>query len=244
MCDLFWLIEEWETANYADDTTPYTSENTIEDVIKSLEQCSKILFKWFDDNYMKANSDKSHLLLSTEEKLNANINGDLISNSKSEKLLGVTIDSKLNFDEHVSRLCNKASQKLSALARISSYMKLDQKRRIMKAFISSQFGYCPLVWMFCSRRLNNRINFIQKRGLRIVYNDKLSSCQELLEKYSSVSIQCRNLQVLATEIYKSQNKISPPIMEETFETIEPKYNFRRNTAFQKRNVMCVLKGMA
>ena len=162
MCDLFWFIEAWETANYADDTTPYTSDIKMEDVIKSLEKCSEILFKWFDDNYMKANSDKSHLLLSPEENLNANINGDIIPNSKSEKLLGVTIDCKLNFDEHVSRLCDKASQKLNALARIASFMKTEQKRKIMKAFISSQFGCCTLVWMFCSRRLNSRINRIQE----------------------------------------------------------------------------------
>ena len=135
-----------------------------------------------------------------QENLSANIHGDTIPNSKSEKLLGVTIDSKLNFDEHVWRLCDKATQKLNVLARIASFMKIDQKRKIMKAFISSQFGYCPLVWMFCSRRLDNRINRIQERTLRIVYNDKSSSYHELLEKDSSVSIHCRNLQVLAGDL--------------------------------------------
>ena len=132
--------------------------------------------------------------------------------------------------------CDKASQKLSALARIASFMKTDQNRRIMKAFISSQFGYCPLVWMFCSRRLNNRMNRIQERALRIVYYDKSSSYEELLEKDSSVSIHCRNLQVLATEIYKSKNNISPSVMQEIFTVIEPKYNLRRNTIFQQRKV--------
>ena len=193
---------------------------------------------------MKANSDKSHLLLSTEENLNANINGDIIPNSKSEKLLGVTIDCKLNFDEHVSRLCDKASQKLNALARIASFMKTEQKRKIMKAFISSQFGYCSLVWMFCSRRLNSRINRIQERALRTVYNDKSSTYPELLEKDSSVSIHCRNLQVLATEIFKSKNNLSPPVMQETFKIIEPNYNLRRNTIFQNRKIRTEKYGTA
>ena len=74
---------------------------TIADVISLLEVCSKILFKWFDVDYMKDNSDKSPLLLNFESDVDvtANINRDIISNSKSEKLLGVTTDYKVTFDE-------------------------------------------------------------------------------------------------------------------------------------------------
>ena len=79
------------------------------------------------------------------------------------------IDYKLNFEEHLSKVCHKASQKLNALTRITSYMNINQRKRIMRAFISSQFGYCPLVWFFCSRKINNRMNRIQERALRIVY---------------------------------------------------------------------------
>ena len=111
-----------------------------QDVITSLENCALVLFKWFENNLMKANSDKSDLLLSTSTSSTANINGDIITNSESEKLLGVTIDYKLNFEEHLSKVCDKASQKLNALARISSYMNINQRKRIMRAFISSQFG--------------------------------------------------------------------------------------------------------
>ena len=62
---------------------------TIVGLISSLEACSKILFEWFDDNYIKANSDKSHLLLSTESDVDitANVNEDITSNTKSEILL-------------------------------------------------------------------------------------------------------------------------------------------------------------
>ena len=66
--------------------------------------------------------------------MTANINGDIIKNSESEKLLGVTIDYKLNFEEHLTKVCDKASQKLNALARISSYMNIKQRKRIMREF--------------------------------------------------------------------------------------------------------------
>ena len=98
----------------------------------------------------------------------------LIDSSKIELLLGITIDHELKFDDHVNHLCKKASLKLNALARIAPFMNVSKKRIIMKSFIESQFGYCPLIWMFHSRVLNNKINCIHERALRITYNDKPS----------------------------------------------------------------------
>ena len=69
----------------------------------------------------------------------------------------------------------KASLKLNALARIAPFMNVTKKRSIMKSFIESQFGYCPLIWTFRSRGLSNKINRIHERALRIRYNDKSSS---------------------------------------------------------------------
>ena len=58
----------------------------------------------------------------------------------------------------------------------------------MKAFVTSQFGYCPLVWMFHSRAINNRINKLHEMSLRIVYKDRNSTFEDLLEKDDSVTI--------------------------------------------------------
>ena len=73
----------------------------------------------------------------------------------------------------------EGSQKLNALARVPYYMNLVQLRLITNAFIFSQFGYCPLVWLFHSRKLNNRINNIHKRVLRIVFRDYESTFKQL-----------------------------------------------------------------
>ena len=61
-------------------------------------------------------------------------------------------------------------------------MSLYQRRMIMKSFIMSQFGHCPLIWMNHNRSLNNNINRIHERALKIVYRDKKSTFKELLEK--------------------------------------------------------------
>ena len=108
------------------------------------------------------------------------ISNETVSNSKYEKLLGVKVDHELNFNEHVSSLCKKASQKLNALSRIASCMTFDQRRLILNSFITSHFSYCLIVWMFHSRKLNERIDHIHERALRIFYKDFNSSFQELL----------------------------------------------------------------
>ena len=117
-------------------------------------------------------------------------------------MLGVTIDRHLKFEEHIIKQCEKAGQKLSALARVCNILNQKRRRTLTKAFIESQFGYCPLIWMFCGRNLNNRINHLHERSLRIVYNDYESSFQELLELDNSVSNHHRNIRLLAIDYLK------------------------------------------
>ena len=115
-------------------------------------------------------------------------------------------------DDHISDICKNTVRNISALARVTPYMETAKKRILMNAFFTSQFSCCPLVWMCHSRVNNNKINRLHERCLWIVYNDKPSSFNELLEKDGSVSIHIRNIQILATEIYKRINNLSPPIM--------------------------------
>ena len=129
------------------------------------------------------------------------LGNETIEESKLE-LLGIKIDINLNFNEHVTDLCKKGNQKLHALARISKYLNEDKLYILMKTFIHSRFNYCPLVWMFHTRTLNNKINKLHKRALRIVYSNGELTFPELLDKENSITIHQRNLQRLAIEMYK------------------------------------------
>ena len=105
----------------------------------------------------------------------------------------------------------------------------------MNAFITSQFSYCPLVWMSHSRTMNNRINKIHEKTLRLVYKDEKNlSLDDLLKKDKSVSIHQRNLQILATEIYKVRNDLGPEIMKDIFLFVQKPYNLRNDLTLQKR----------
>ena len=241
--DIFYFVKNSNLANYADDNTPYTVENTIDSLLQCLGEDSSVLMKWFKDNFLKLNPDKCKLLISNcKEDISLILDNEVIECSESVKLLGVSIDNRLNFNEHVSNLCNKVSIKLHALARISKLMSQDKLRLLMKAFIESQFSYCPLVWMFYSRTLNNRINRLHERGLRIVYKDHNMSFEELLRKDNSFSIHHRNLQKLATEMYKTYNDLSPSLMKSIFPIRELQYNLRNSNPFQQENVHTVLNG--
>ena len=124
---------------------------------------------------MKLNQDKCHLLVSghKHETVWVNIGETKIWESNKQKLLGVVIDRNLNFNEYVFNLCKKADRKLSVLVRFLDYMSFEKRKFLLKAFVESQFGYCPLTWMFHGRRENSKISHIHERSLRIVYRNNI-----------------------------------------------------------------------
>ena len=153
---------------------------------------------------------------------------EILSACSSIDLLGITIDNTFNFSEYVSNLCKKRSQKLHSLARVSKYLSRNKLKLLMKSFITSQFNYCSLSWMFHNRTLNNKINKLHERALRLVYKNDDCTFQELLEIVDSVTIDERNLQRLATEMFKVRNKISPVSIQGLFEEHINYHNLRSN----------------
>ena len=134
------------------------------------------------------------------------------------KVLGIQIDQNLSFEEHIKLLLKKANNKLYALMRISKYFTQETRRLIMKTFIESQFNYCPLIWMCHSRGLNQKINKLHERALRVAYKNSDLTFEKLLEKDGSFTIHERNLQKLATEMYKVKHNMCPKPIQELFTT--------------------------
>ena len=143
---------------------------------------------------MKANPGKNHVLLSSNIQRVVPFDNVQITSSLNEKLLGITFDLKLKFEEHISKICNIVNKKLNALHRIANHMSLDKRKMLLTAFIESQFSYCPLIWMFHSRTLNNKTNILHEKALRIVYSDFKADFDELVEKDDSFSLHHRNIQ--------------------------------------------------
>ena len=156
----------------------------------------------------------------------------IILNKEKVKFLGVNLEGRLNFNFHVNTLLKKASKKYHALARMCKYMNKKKRRILMNAFTTSQLSYCPLVWISHSRTMNDRINTIHGKVLRLVYRDETKknlSLDDLLKKDKLVSIKERNLQILATEIQKVRNDLGSEIMKDIFHIVQKPHNLRNDS---------------
>ena len=102
----FLIVENIEIASYVDDSTPYTTGNSIEEVIQKLGNPAKALLQWFTDNQMKANPDKSHFLCSSNNEVSLTIENQKIKKSKFKKLLGLRLKIELQFPYtwHLSKI--------------------------------------------------------------------------------------------------------------------------------------------
>ena len=172
--DFFFFIKESSTTNFADDNTIYANGKTMQEVINKLEIDIQNALIWFDANRLVANPKKFQLMfLGTRKqiKLLLNIYGRTTLSSSSIKLLGMIIDWKLTFNKHVKEVCSNANNKAKALTRLRYRLDQSQKLCLYYCFIMSNFGYCPLIWMFCGKTSNDIINRVQCKALRATYND-------------------------------------------------------------------------
>ena len=208
LCDMFQFLTHVNAANYADDTTPYATGNTWVEVENKLVSAGNTIFEWLPLNQMRGNADKCQLITNKKGNFTITIKNEVVSNSETAKILGVTFDSALSFEPHIRQICRIGNSKLNAIARMSPFLKIQQRLKILNAFFCSQFKYCPLVWMFHSRYLGKKIDRMQERCLRIVFSDQTSSFQELLVLGKGITLHQRNIQLLAIELYKVKNKIS------------------------------------
>ena len=240
--DIFYFIKDSKIANYADDNTLYTVQENINRLLAILENETTVILDWFSKNDMKPNADKCHLIVCNEKDIMVNLRKEKITANDSVELLGVNIDNKLDFTNHVTQLCKKGNQKLHVLARIAKYLSQDKLKVLMRTFITSQFNYCPLVWMSHNRTMNNKINNLHERALQIVYRNNNLTFQDLLEKDNSMMIHHKNLQKLAIEMYKVKNKISPTSMQNLFTERVHQYDLRNKNDWEGENVRTVKYG--
>ena len=243
--DLFYFLEETEAINYADDTNLHACDMDLGNLMRRLEHDFLIVTEWFENNYMKLNESKSHLIVSGHkyEHIFVNAGCSKIWESESEKILGITIDRGIKFEKHLKNILAVAGRKLTALARLSNVLNLKKFRLLLKSFVESQFAYCPLVWMFCSRTMNYKMNKLQERALRILYKDDVSSFEDLLEKDNSVKIHHRNVKLLAKEMYKVHNNILPNVLGEFLTNRTLCYNLRDTSTFTRDKVYTTYYGL-
>ena len=109
--DIFYFVYNSNLCNYADDNTLYSYDKDCNQIMNSLRSDFSILQKWFQNNFLVLNPGKCHFMLLGAKNFSPDFicNGIIIKHSTSEKLLGVIIENKLEFKEHISKMCKKAN---------------------------------------------------------------------------------------------------------------------------------------
>ncbi len=239
--DLFCFIEKCELENYADDNSLNAIAHSIELVMEALTHDTKNALKWFDDNFMQANPGKFPFMLLKSVTCHDAvpeficINDVTIERQHDVKQLGITIDDKLKFDKHVQNLCKKAAKQLNVLYRFKSILDQKAKEMIYNTFILANFNYCPIVWHFCGRVSTRKMERIQERALRFLYNDTTSEYRDLLDKTGYDSLHLRRIKTIACEVFKCLFKLSPEFINELFKPKEVNYDLRNNSLLMQPN---------
>ena len=228
--DIFLFIQEASIFNFADDNSLYAHARSLAEVIQTLKSETANVLEWFKLNSIATNPSKFQLMFlgnfGDTCDIEFRVFNTILRPKSCVKLLGLTIDRKLSFSEHVQTLCKSASAEVKALFRIRPYLNLISAKRLCEAFVLSCFNYCPLIWMYGCKSNHALISKVQFRALQAVYLNFSSSFTELLGRDASVSIHVKNLRSLLTEIYKIIHRESPSFLWDMFETKSSPYSLR------------------
>ena len=229
--DLFFFIKQATMYNYADDNTLAYFSKSLPDLVRVLEKEAGNALSWLEQNEMIANPDKFHALFVKKDQTNTcgiklDFSGQSIQSEENVKLLGVTLDYKLNFDQHISNICKKAASQLNVLKRLKSFIGFAEKEILVQSFVYSNFNYCPLVWYFSSSKSLQKIEKIQERALRFLHNDHVSSYKDLLLKSNRCTMLVARQRTLCIEIFKTLKNLNPSFMHNIFSFRTSNYSLR------------------
>ena len=180
---LAYAVAQCRIINYADDTNIHCSNKKVHAIEDNLNSDLENATTRFIQNGTRPNPEKYQAMVlgRTEDKLNKSGNIDIRTAEKTN-FLGVVLDSKLKFDDQVSSICRKVSAQINTLNRLKNILPLKTKESLYRSFILPNFYYCNQVWHHCRKRNTVKIEKVNERALRYVYNDKHASYQHLLER--------------------------------------------------------------
>ena len=223
-----YAITQYRIIDYADDTNVHCSNKNVHAVEDDLNSDLENPTTWFFQNGMKPNLEKYQAMVlgTTEDKLLFKSGNIDIRTTKKTNLLGVVLNSKLKFDDHVSSICCKVSIQISALNKQKNILLLKTKEPLYCSFILPNFYYCNHVWHHCGKTNTTKIKKVNERALRYVYNDKHTSYQHHLERIRVPSMESRRILDMLLTIHKTMSNKAPRAIRNLIDLCSFKYNLR------------------
>ena len=247
MNDLSYVIKESTLSTYVDDTQIFYADNDLSRVEETINTDLASADKWFAQNGMKRNSSKYQAMVLGKNKgaeLAFKCDESQISISKTMELLGVTIDDKLNFENHIAKICRKVSQQIAVLKRMQKLLPFETRRDLYKAFILPHFNYCSETWHFCSKKSADKLEMVNKRALRFVFREKSTPYEELLKRIGLPSLREQRLAKILSTVFKILASDAGPARLRDFITVRcSTYNLRGNTIVDLPKVKSTTYGL-
>ena len=238
--DLLWLLKtKCDVYNYADDNTLAFCHKDPNIVKVTLEEASQISVEWFQDNFMKANPSKFQCmtLSRNNQNLKFNVGDSVITSTDCVKLLGINIDNKLNFSQHVKHLIKKCGKQVSVLGRLSNVLTTESKLQIVDALICSNLRYCNSVYHYCGKSESMQLEKLFKRALRYVFNDFSSEYKDLLLKANRKSLYLSRLHDILFDVHKLRLFGLPPLTKDFLQQKVTNYELRNVLVQPKFNTI-------
>ena len=186
--DFFYFILLATAQSFVDDNTLAFFSKTIQELIGSLESETEIALNCFNENKMIINPGKFPAIIIYKRKQDDTneifkIGSKEIKVASQVKLLGVEIDNKLNFEQHINRICKSAANQLNELTRLKRFLGFQERITLVNSTVLSNFNYCSLAWMFASSKSLTKIENLHKRALRFMLDNYSSSYERILENF-------------------------------------------------------------
>ena len=163
--------------------------------------------KWFEKKPSKVSSNRHGKAQNKPQFYRENTK---ITITDDFEVLGVTIDDKLKFEKHVAKVCRKVSRQVEVLKRMKKLLPFETRKSIYFAFILPHFNYCSETWPFSSKSASAKLEKVNERALRFVFNEKQTQYQELLNKIGLPSLTNQRLAKIVCMVYKAINHDHAP----------------------------------
>ena len=219
---------------YADDHQVYHSGSNTTAAISKLAKEAENVSQWYKANLLQANPKKYQVLAMTprnidkeeKDKETLEIENQKLKPAANLRILGVNIDDQLSFSEHISDICKKASRKIGVLARLRNLIPCKTKLQLYLTAILPHLTYCQIVWHFCKQSERRKLERLQERALRAIYNCRTDTYEDLLRRANLPSLYNRRLQEILILMYKVKNGLAPDYIGELFNFVNKGYSLR------------------
>ena len=176
---------------FADDTTISKSSTSLNLIKSELQSVVDSVCEWAQVNGMALNSSKTKCMLLTTyqkrskmvcDKLNLQVDNETIQDVDCEKVLGVSVDENMTWNDHINMIAKRLSMKTALLSRIKCYLNTNQRLQFYKSFLQPHLDYCSIAWSNASNMAIEKIFKIQKRICRIILDSPYNSPSDPLFK--------------------------------------------------------------